>query len=120
MLRRQNHGAESRVSRRARPLAGVQRGGREDAWVLATVTPLSIGECVHTEVQKHRQLVPLPSQLGGRGAGPHRSGRASGQRESTVDGNPQSGSDEKLASFHLILRSESSAFANASAYRSQP
>src|SRR5215207_2025339 len=67
MLRGQDHGAEPRLARRARPLACVKTCRIEDARRLAPVSPLAIREGVHAEVKKHRELISLPGQLRGRG-----------------------------------------------------
>jgi len=54
----------------ARPLAGIERGGREDGGILGAVAPLAIGERVDAEVEEESQLVPLPGELSRRGNRP--------------------------------------------------
>src|SRR5256885_16726375 len=51
------------------PLTGVQRGRVEHRGVLTPVAPLVVGERVDAEMEKQRQLVALPGELRGRGAG---------------------------------------------------
>src|SRR6185436_11471697 len=63
MLCGENKCASSSLPCGARPLAGVERRRRENRWRLATVAPLAIGECVHTEMEKECQLISLPREL---------------------------------------------------------
>src|SRR5205085_4018238 len=64
----EDHRARAATARGAGPLTRVERGGREDRRILASVAPLAIGERVHAEVEKERELVTLPGELSRRGS----------------------------------------------------
>src|SRR3954466_9531414 len=63
MLRRENQGTKAGRFRRPSPLSRVETRRIEDGRVLPTISPLAVGERVHPEVEKHRQLVTLPGEL---------------------------------------------------------
>src|SRR2546422_9029979 len=69
MLRGEDHGTEAGRTGGARPLAGVEPRRVEDRRILGAVSPLAVGERVHAEMEEHGQLVPLPGELRGGGAG---------------------------------------------------
>ena len=100
MLGGEDHGLHTGGSGGAGPLPGIEGGGIEDARVLGTVAPLTVGEGVHPEVHEERELVALPVELGARGTRARGGSGAGGVQGPWAEERRGSGRDQELAAIH--------------------
>src|SRR3990170_3668005 len=79
----EDQGAEASRFGHPGPLPGIQGRGREDGGIFPPIAPFPIGEGVDPKVEKERQFIALPLELGRRGY------RASGLRPRSRAGSPR-------------------------------